>query len=239
VSSAGTALRELGEWTPAEPRPVSAIGWVWLAVVVGVPAATLAVIAVLLAGGVVAVAVLVAYAILLSIWTAMQGRLALRSVSARSLQRGSSPRLENLVAGISSDIGMGTPRIFMTADIGPNAMVCLNRGVALTVSLSAVKQLTRTELEAVIAHTLLRAGQGSLRRGSLAAALGPAAGPVGPHVGPFEDARAAAGTRFPPALASALAKCDPVRNRFAVLWFAGTGPYHAPADARIAALNEL
>jgi hypothetical protein len=239
VSSAGTATRELGEWTRAEPPRVSAIGWVWLVVVVGVPAAVLAVIALLLAGGLVAVVVLVAYALGLAVWIATQGRLALRSVSARPLPSGSAPRLENVVSGVSADIGRSAPPIWTTADVGPNAMVCLNRGAALTVSRSAIEELTRTELEAVIAHTLLRASRGSLWRGSLAAALGPAAGPVGPHVGPLEDGRAAAWTRFPPALTSALAKCDPVRGRFAVLWFAGIDSYHASIEARIAALNEL
>jgi hypothetical protein len=218
---------------------MSAIGWIWLIVVLAIPAALLALVALFAGSGLGAIVLVSAYALLLVLWVWAQGRLALRSVAARRLEPGFAPRLENLVSGLAAELGVRPPQVWITAEVGPNAMVARAGGTVLTVSLSSLQQLTRTELEALVAHSLLRSGSSSLWRGSIAAALGPAAGPAGPHVGPIEDGVAVAFTRFPPALASTVAKSDPVAGRFAVLWFSGRGPYHAAPEARIAALNEL
>jgi hypothetical protein len=235
MSSAATVT----EWSDDRPHPISTIGWVWLVLVIGVPAALIAVLALLVEGAAIAIVAIVVYAALLVIWVLMQGRLALRSVAAERLEPGSAARLENLVAGLARDLGVEPPQIWTTARVGPNAMTATAGRPVLVVSAEGLETLTRTELEAILSHSLLRMGRARLWRGSLAAALGPAAGPAAPHTGPTEDALAAAAIQYPPALVSAIAKADPVRGRFAVLWFAGTGHHHAPKDARIAALNEL
>jgi hypothetical protein len=218
---------------------MSAIGWIWLIVVLAIPATLVALVALLVGSALAALVLVAVYALVLALWVLAQGRLALRSVAARKLEPGSAPRLENLVSGLAGELGLRPPEVWITADVGPNAMVTRAGRPILTVAVSSLQQLTRTELEALVAHSLLRSGSSSLWRGSVAAALGPVAGPAGPHVGPIEDGVAAAFTRFPPALASTLAKCDPIGGRFAVLWFCGRSPYHAAPEARIAALNEL
>jgi hypothetical protein len=227
------------EWSGDRPHGITPIGWVWVVLVTAVPAALVAVLALLVAGAMAAGLAIVLYAVCLVVWVAAQGRLALRSVTARRLGPGPAPRLENLVVGLSSDLGVAPPEVWTTERVGPNAMVALAAKPVLAVSSHALKALTRTELEAIVTHCLLRMDRRRLWRGSLAAALGPAAGPIAPHTGPTEDALTVAETRYPPALVSVLAKADPIEGRFAVLWFAGKGHHHASTEARIAALNEL
>lgn len=227
------------EWSPAPPHPIPAIAWAWLVVVVGVPAIVLGLIVLLLAGPLAALAALVLLLVGAAFWIGLQGRSALRSCGAEPTTPGSNPRIENLVAGIAADLGVDRPGIWRAGGDKPNAMICRAGGVALVVSGPAEERLTRTELEGVLTHLLLREKRGELWRGSLAAALGSAAGPAAPHVGALEDSATTALTRYPPGLASALAKCGPASGRFSVLWFCGEGPYQAPIEDRIAALNDL
>ena len=54
-----------------------------------------------------------------------------------------------------------------------------------------------------------------------------------------DDIRAAATTRFPPALVSAIEKAEPRGGRFGPFWFVGTGPADRSVDERIATLQDL
>ena len=173
-----------------------------------------------------------------ALWVSAQGRLAVRAAGGRPVSPGEAPRLENLVRGVATDLGMAPPAVWIAPEGGPNALVCKNRAAALlAVRRSAVDELTLTELEAVVAHCLVRVRLGDLGMTAVAAAVG--APGLGPRVGGADDAGAAAVTRYPPALASAIAKAAPVSGRWAPFWFVAEGPSHVPSTERIAALEDL
>lgn len=147
-------------------------------------------------------------------------------------------RLHNLVAGLSADLGSAAPPTFIVNGDGINALVFAWRGApALGVTEAAARDLARTELEAVVAHCLVRLARASAGRRELA--LGGIFAACAPRVDELVDARAVAVTRYPPALAKAIEKATPATGRFAHLWFVGAGPQHAPVARRVAALGEL
>jgi hypothetical protein len=106
------------------------------------------------------------------------------------------------------------------------------------VTRSLLDSYTRTELEAVVAHCLLRLARSSLRREGLAAALGPLARSLCPVVGTPEDVRAVALTRYPPALAAAIRKATPARQG-GLFYFVARPPWHEDPEARAAVLDDL
>ena len=149
-------------------------------------------------------------------------------------------RTLNLVAGLSADLGIDTPRTFIVQGEGPNALVFRHEGrLALGLTPAALREFTRTELEAVIAHSLVRADPGGGTLDNLALTLGGTFGACSTRVSEADDARAVAITRYPPALAKAIEKSVPASGRFAYLWFAADGPSHAPREARLEALATL
>ena len=172
-------------------------------------------------------------------WVNVQGLLALRSIDATAVTSEADPRLVNISAGLASDIGMKAPRVFVSDSDGPNAMVCIARGPAIAVTRTLLDDYTRTELEAVVAHCLVRLAAGSVERAMVSVALGPLGTKSVPPIGPSEDVRAAALTRYPPALASAIEKAAPRTGRFAALWFVPAGPLHASQADRAAAVRDL
>jgi hypothetical protein len=107
------------------------------------------------------------------------------------------------------------------------------------VSKRAIAELNRTELEALIAHCLVRTHSPSLRLAPLACQTRLFARALGPLVGPTEDVRASAVTRYPPALISVLDKCAPASGRYGPLYFAAEHPSHVPIPARVAPLSDL
>ena len=118
-------------------------------------------------------------------------------------------------------------------------MVCRARGDALAVTRALLEGFTRTELEAVVSHCLVRLNSVDLDRASLSVALGPLGSGSIPTVGDRDDVAAAAVTRYPPALAAAIEKAEPRSGRYAAFWFVASGRSHRSASERAAALRDL
>lgn len=172
-------------------------------------------------------------------WVNNQGLFALRRAGARRLARDDWPRLRNIAAGLASDLGIRPPALYCIPDGGPNALVCRARGPALAVTRALVDSFTRTELEAVVAHCLVRLASDELDRAATISALGGWMVTKGPVVGVVDDVRAAAVTRFPPAVVSALEKAEPRRGRFAAFWFVADEPTHRALSDRIEVVRDL
>ena len=149
-------------------------------------------------------------------------------------------RVLNLVAGLSKDLGIETPPTFIVRGEGANALMFRHAGAtSLGLTRAAIDEFTRTELEAVIAHSLIRTDPGVGTLDKTALGLGGTFGACSARVTEADDARAVAITRYPPALAKAIERSTPVSGRFAYLWFVGEGASHAPREARLEALATL
>jgi Zn-dependent protease with chaperone function len=186
---------------------------------------------------VVAVVILVVAALAAVGWVTLQGRLALRDAGARPLVPGRSPRLVSLVRGLSEDVGVEMPSLW-TFDSGRiNAFVCHSIGPCVAVSDGALDTFSRTELEAIVAHCLARVQRRQARAQQFAIAMGRPAD-AARHI-EEDDVAAANLTRYPPALAAALRKSDPVGGRFSALYFAGEGPEMPSVEQRAEALLDL
>ena len=172
-------------------------------------------------------------------WANTQGLLALRSVKAVRTNPDQQPRLANIALGLARDLRMRPPQLFVIEEGEPNALTCLARGPAIGVTRSLLDNYTRTELEAVVAHCLVRLASGSMDRSMLAVALGPLGTKRLPQIGGADDVHACALTRYPPALASAVEKAEPRSGRFAAFWFVGIGGGHRDRDERIDAIKDL
>ncbi|HEY7874457.1 MAG TPA: hypothetical protein VIG64_04970, partial [Actinomycetota bacterium] len=146
------------------------------------------------------------------------------------------PRLMSLVRGLSGDLGMQPPAVYVSPASGANAFVVPG---AVVVTEELLAEYARTELEAVVAHCLVRLHDGGLGWAVAATAVRNGSRFATPFVGPHLDARAAALTRYPPALASALEKTTPVSGAAASMWFVADAPSHAPVDSRVAELRDL
>lgn len=153
----------------------------------------------------------------------LQGEAALKHVDARRPTEEQAVRISNVVEGLAAELSMPSARVFVY-DGEPNALVARSAGRTLAISSSFLDELTRTELEAVAAHCLVR--------------LVPPTR-LGDPVGYDDDVRAAALTKFPPALAAALEKATPHKGRYAPLYFVAQHPSHRPVELRIAALGDL
>jgi hypothetical protein len=148
-------------------------------------------------------------------------------------------RLLNIVKGLSGELGIDAPSPFVVRGPGVNALVFLHGGhTAIGFTEEALRTYARTELEGVVAHCLVRLDPASgLDRTALT--LGGTFGRCGRGVDQRDDARAAAVTHYPPALAKAIERSTPATGRYSYLWFLGEPPAHAPAEERIRALSEL
>lgn len=178
------------------------------------------------------VALLVSFLIVRTATSALLGSLA--PVPADDV------RLLNLVAGLSTDLGHAPPPTFIVQGDGANALVFRYGGrPALGITAAAATELARIELEAVVAHCLVRSDPtvGGLDRTSLA--LGGTFGACAGRVTQLDDARAVAVTRYPPALATAIEKATPASGRFSYLWFVAEGPGSVSNEARLEALGSL
>jgi Zn-dependent protease with chaperone function len=153
---------------------------------------------------------------------------------------GSEPRLENLVRGLSDDHRLVTPRAIVLEIAPPNAFVWrpLFGTAVLAISRSYLEALSRTELEGVVAHCLVRIDSSDARAATMAGLMGPIGARVAPKVGVFDDVGAASLTRYPPGLASAIRKAVPARGS-APLWLVSDGPCHRAAAIRVEELAEL
>lgn len=148
------------------------------------------------------------------------GRRALREAGAIPADSSGNERALSLLAGLAADAGMDAPALWLF-DGSPNSLVT-RRPRVIAVSRSLLDEFSRTELEGVLAHGLIRTTQS------------------GSHVvGYDDDVAAVALTRFPPALADALVKIEPVTGRFARFYLVADSPWHRKRNERIAALNDL
>ena len=131
-------------------------------------------------------------------------------------------RAQNLLDGLVERARIPRPQLHVYRG-APNALVAPGRQPAVAISDGALTELARTELEALLAHCVVRIA--SARRTD--------------PVGYDDDVRAAALTRYPPGLAKALEKLT-VRSGSGAHWFtAADSPSHRAVAERIAALNEL
>lgn len=226
-------LVDASEWAPGDARPGTSPWWqlLWL-----MPVLVAGVVLWIAIGALAGVAAALFTAAALWVWVRSQGSLALHSVGAVPLRASGEPALLNLVRGLVPP-EEELPSLWEVPDGGPNALVCLTRGPVIAVSSSLLESYSRTELEAVLAHCLVRVGDlGPL---SQAVALGPLRVKFAPVVGIWEDAAAASLTRYPPALAAAIAKAEPRRDRYAALWFVAEGPSHSPQRVRVEMVLDL
>jgi hypothetical protein len=184
--------------------------------------------------------VLVVYAGVVVWWVRSQGRMALASVGARAAHPGELDRIENLASGLASDLGIEVPGLLVFDEGGANALVVgLAGGHRIAFGASLVSEFSRTELEAVVAHCLVRVAAGQIAAAQTGLAMGPLGAGLGGVTGEADDVAAAGVTRYPPALASAVERCVPRGGRWAPLWFVAEGPSHVTASKRVAALLDL
>ncbi|MFN2388276.1 MAG: hypothetical protein ABR575_01515 [Actinomycetota bacterium] len=186
----------------------------------------------LVAAGSVVVLVAIAWA-----RVAGRGRRALSELGARRLATGEEPRVRNLMTGLAADAEAPLPGLWLIEDDGPNALVCHAGGPAVAFTTGLLRSCTHTELEAVAAHCLQRAR--TARRLNLYDAAAPLARRLLHLDTCAVDLRAAAATRYPPALASAIAKAAVRNDRFGFFWFVPPGGYAATRDRRVAELLDL
>ena len=170
-------------------------------------------------------------------WLWVQPRWVLSRAAARPLAEGEHPRLANVALGLARDLHMLAPSIRLIEGGPPNALATYVGGPVIVISTSFLESLTRTELEAVIAHTLLRTNPGAVRVRGLRSVVGPLAGSPDPTLG--EDLRTCAVTRYPPALAAAIGKAVPAGGRWSAFWFVGSGDSVATPEERTRALEDL
>ncbi len=186
----------------------------------------------------------------------MWGTWVLRSVGARALEGGREPRLANLATGLARDLDTEAPRLYLISSGGPNALVVRASGSALAMATPMLERYTRTELEAVVAHCLVRLrDRRRMRRREVSVALAlharsplglsarsrlgsPAGGSLGPP-GLEDDLATVSLTGYPPGLASAISKAEPARGRFAPLWFVSEAPWQLPPERRVAELSDI
>lgn len=174
------------------------------------------------------------------VWIASNsGRGMLRRERAARVKSGRSPRLENIVAGLAQKTRLPAPELYVIEDPAPNALVCFTRRPAIAVTSGLVDDFTRTELEAVIAHCFVRLAATSTPVARTMLALSYVSPAFGVPVGDVDDVRAAAITRYPPALASAVTKASPRSGRGAAFWFVADDAMHVPAAERSKALLDL
>jgi Zn-dependent protease with chaperone function len=149
-------------------------------------------------------------------------------------------RALNIARGLARDLDVAEPRLLVTSKPGRNAAPLRAAGrpqIVLTEDLLGT--YTRTELEAVIAHCLVRLKEGGLSWHVCSGAAGDILRRAAPYVGRSVDARAASLTRYPPALAAAIEKATPATGAAAGAWFVGISPSHLPPAERAAALRDL
>lgn len=174
------------------------------------------------------------------VWTVSNsGRGMLRRERAVRVRPGSSPRLENVVEGIARQTKLPAPELWLIQDETPNALVCFTRRAAIAVTSGLVDAYTRTELEAVVAHCFVRLAATATPLARTMLALSTLSPAFGVPVGDVDDVRAAAVTRYPPALANAVTKASPRQGRGASFWFVADDAMHVPPAERAAALLDL
>jgi hypothetical protein len=179
------------------------------------------------------VATVVALGLALAAWIGAQDRLALRAAGAERLAEDRYPRAHNLAAGLGRQLGVPVTDLRLLPTERVNALACRSGSkVVLALSAGLLEGCTRTELEAAIVSLMLRAEGDEIARSRLAAAFGPLAGPwAQPDAG--ADIRAAAVTRYPPAVAALLRRLDPEPGRYGPFYLAASSDRPTPAERAV------
>jgi heat shock protein HtpX len=179
--------------------------------------------------------------------------LARRALGGAPADPRGHARLLNLVDALCATVGIGHPDVRVRDEPGLNAAVCGRswRTATLVVTKGLLDELTRIELEGVVAQQLTRIRSHDMLPGTVTVAtLGIGATFLSPHEPVTAMDRAAVSfTRYPPGLIAALekmeAKSTEVRGASratAQLWFADPGGGRAPVTPlkdRVDALREL
>jgi hypothetical protein len=144
------------------------------------------------------------------------GVLQLAAVLRASFQPGGTPleaeRLKTIAARLTATFGLSDVEVVIVADDGYNAALLPSPGaLVLLVTSALARDFTLVEIEGVVAHLMARERLGTIEReaaASLARWGGDATRELaGPASAYRADEVAAAGTRYPQGLASALSKC--------------------------------
>ena len=151
-------------------------------------------------------------------------RRALSEAGARRMKDGEQPRFRNIASGLAERLGLGSVDLYVMDNGGPNALTGRTDKPVVAASVSLLDSYARTELEAVVAHCLGRHRE---------------AGKRGAVVGYSDDVRAAALTRYPPALISALEKVEAYEGRYGSFYLVAGAQTHRPLEERIEALGDL
>ena len=135
-----------------------------------------------------------------------------RSLNARPALVGEFPRLHNTVGGLCLTHGIDIPELFVIDSPAGNAAAMAGReGTSIVLTTGAADRLGLVELEALVAHLLVRCGDDGLRADTTKASMGRFAGPrlvatanTGPDRLMQVDFDGADLTRFPPGMQTAL-----------------------------------
>lgn len=227
-------------WGAPRPRGFGSHGWLRIGSVAVLPTVILATLTGTLWGWPSGAATAIVYMAALASWVSAQDRLALRAVAARAVAPSFEPRLRNVASGLAEGLGGGPVELWVIPGPQVRALGCGPRGrprVALSEGL--LRSFARTELEAALAFLLTRQRVRGPWPARLAAALGPLSVPPQAGAQIADDLRAVALTRYPPALASALARIEPARGRMRHFAIAPAGPKDTSIAERVEALSDL
>jgi heat shock protein HtpX len=179
--------------------------------------------------------------------------LARRALGGAPADSTRHARLLNLVDALCATVGTGHPDVRVRDEAGLNAAVCgrSQRSATLVVTQGLLDELTRIELEGVVAQQLTRIRSHDMLPATVTVAtLGIGATFLSPHEPVTAMDRAAVSfTRYPPGLVSAIEKMEAKGTQVrgasratAQLWFADPGGGRAPVTPlkdRVEALREL
>ena len=144
---------------------------------------------------------------------------ALRALGAQPLVEGDHPRLDNLLEGLTVAHGFRAPDVHLVDDGAPNAAVLARtpREGTLVVTTGLLERLDRVQLEAVLAHELMRVRRGEATANLTVASLPARLAGISPGLASWAGHRITEGsvlvdadlaatdiTRYPPGLEGAL-----------------------------------
>jgi hypothetical protein len=172
-------------------------------------------------------------------WVLDQPRRCLARTGAVPLDNSTYPRPSNVVEGLAPRVGVPAPELYLIEDGGPNALTSSRHGGTVALTRSLLDHYSRTELEAVLAHCLVRLQTGAIQRATMRLSFGPLGRTSIEPVGWRDDVATAAVTRYPPALASAIEKADPRRGSSGPLWFVPATPAGRTPAERVDAIADL
>jgi heat shock protein HtpX len=181
--------------------------------------------------------------------------MALRRIGAMPADAGAHARYHNLVEGLCFAAGLPKPSLYVLEDPALNACSVGRdpKHASIVVTTGLLENLSRIELEGVLAHELSHIKSHDIAVSTLAVPLalvapGLAARAIGAHREALADVTGVSLTRYPPGLISALerlrddgASLRSTHRAVAHLWIEAPAAIasHPPLEERIQALREL